>query len=181
MKESPASREIACEQAPTWGRGGRRRRTAGSGEPALQWCARAGCPCYELALGFELVEEGDEIGVLLQTVEIGVLLHPIEVAIAEFDGLAEGAQGSGLAFHEGKAAGEIVMRGGVRGEESDEAAVHAQTVDDATMLGVEAAQDLDDVGVGRVAFENRLEEFDFELVVVGAGHGAINCGAGRCR
>lgn len=134
-----------------------------------------------LALGFELIEKGDEVGVLLQAVEIGILLHPIEIAVAELHGLAERAQGSGFAFHERKAAGEVVVGGGVRGEEPDKAAIHAQPVDDATLLGVETAQDLDDIGIGRVAFENRLEELDFELVVVGAGHGAINCGAGRCR
>ena len=124
---------------------------------------------------------GDEVGVLFQAVEVRVLLHPVEIAVAELDRLAEGAEGGGLAFHEGEAAGEIVVCGRVGRKEPDEAAVHAETVDDAAVLGVETAENFDDVGVGRVAFEDRLEEFDFELVVVRAGHGAINCGAGRCR
>lgn len=134
-----------------------------------------------LALGFELVEKGDEVGVLFQAVEVRVLLHPVEVPVAELDGLTEGAEGGGLAFYEGEAAGEIVVRGGVGRKKPHETAVHAQTIDEAAVLGVEPAENFDDVGVGRVAFEDRLEEFDFELVVVGAGHGAINCGAGRCR
>lgn len=124
-----------------------------------------------LALGFELVEERDEIGMVFESVEIGILLHPVEIAVAEFDRLAEGAQGGGLAFHEGEAAGEIVVRGWIRRQEADEAAVHAQAVDDAAVFGVEAAEDFDHVRVRRVAFEDRLEEFDLELVIFGARHG----------
>lgn len=114
------------------------------------------------ALGFELSDEFFEDGVGFQDLEVGVLGHPVEVVVAEGDGVFEGAEGVSLAFAEGEAAREVVVGGRVFREEADEFAVHLQAVLDAAGFGVEPAEYFDDVGVSRVAAEDRFEEGDFE-------------------
>jgi hypothetical protein len=132
------------------------------------------------ALGFELFQERDEVGVAFQALEIGVLLHPIEVAITKLDGLAQGTEGVRLAFHQRETASEVVVRGRIRGQQADKLTIHAEPIVDPAVFGVEAAKNLDDVGIRRIAFQNRLVELNLELVIVNARHGVINCAADTC-
>ena len=112
-----------------------------------------------------------------QTGEIGIVLHPVIVVIAEFDGAFQRLQGLRLPAYEGEAARQVVVGRCVVGLEADEFAVHLQTLRDPSLLGVESAEDLDDVRETGVAFEDGLEEAGFELDVVrGLGHGADSGG-----
>ena len=118
----------------------------------------------------ELGDECSELGGFLERFQVGIFGHPLVIGVTKRDGPFEDAKGVGLAFEQGETAREVVVRSGVGWLEFDEFTIHFESVGDTPGLGVEATENLNHIGVARIATEDGFIESNFEGGIFFAGH-----------